>query len=360
MKIKILPLIAVFLLFALVVPGVFAQWVYFSPPQPAEKQLGTNLKEFVYGMLYITSIKYDGAATNIMTKTGETTVDVDITLPSNASATKSVEITFYNSTNVSYYYDKTETVSQNNSNIIYTVSGVNQKDEIPANSHKTITVTFSYSGNNTSNTSLDAKLNFHFVVDKSSIGIVAAQTAVQRFADILNNTAAEDSYNTLITAMNNRGSSSISMSYIGNVAGADDEDSSVIKELFTEEFLTMDLDGDGKSEPITLMIKRENLDGNNETGDSYRGLFNIQVRGNEMTIYITSEGFDNSTLNVYATTFTKMPGESEWIMVVPLTKGTANANKYSITDRKNNSFNTGTWMDENGKDMDTLVKNAMK
>ena len=357
---RLLPFITIFLLFSLVVPGVLAQWTYFGPPDPVEEQLETDLVGFVYGMIYITEITYNGSDTDMMTKTGETTADVRVTLPSNASASRSIEVTFYNSTDVSYYYDQTETVSQNNANITYTVSGINQKDEIPAKSHKTIAVTFAYSGNNTSSTSLVATLNFKFVVDKSSIGVVAAQTAVQRFADILNNKTSSDSYSTLITAMNNRGSSSLSKSYIGNVAGAKDADSQAVETLFTEEFLTMDLDGDGNPEPITLMIKRENLDDNNDTGDSYPGFLNIQVRGNEMTIYITAEGFTNSSLTVYATTFTKMPGSSEWVMIVPLTKGTADANKYTITDRQNNSFNTGTWRDENGKDMGTLVKNAMK
>jgi hypothetical protein len=111
------------------------------------------------------------------------------------------------------------------------------------------------------------------------------------------------------------------------------------------------------------MIKRENLDGNSQTGDEYvyKNLLGINqtVYGAEMTIYITSEGFSSNTLTVYAATFTKLNGSDTWIEVVPLTKGTATANRYSIGVGGNNSFNTDTWKSDNKETMDTLTERAM-
>jgi hypothetical protein len=111
------------------------------------------------------------------------------------------------------------------------------------------------------------------------------------------------------------------------------------------------------------MIKRENLDGNSQTGDEYvyKNLLGINqtVYGAEMTIYITSEGFSSNTLTVYAATFTKLNGSDTWIEVVPLTKGTATANRYSFGFGGNNSFNTDTWKSDNKETMDTLTERAM-
>ena len=124
----------------------------------------------------------------------------------------------------------------------------------------------------------------------------------------------------------------------------------------------MDLDGDGKTEPITMMIKRENLDDSTATGTSYTytsGSRNYTVHGVEMTLYITSKDLDGirsgASVEVYAATFTILPGQGQWVQVVPLTKGTASANNYSGWGSAN-SFNTDTWKSDSGKTMSQLMK----
>lgn len=346
--------------------GVYASWHYIGNAESADQNVSLAVKDFVYPPFYITNIgqasgNYASAATK---KTGDTNIQANLTLNAAASSSATLDVTFYNNTDVSYYYKETQTVSSSNAGISYVVSGVEQREEVPAKTYKTLTVTYSFADGVTANTSLVSDLHFSFVVDKDSIGIVVAQSAVTQFEDILNGRSDPESYQTLKNYMNNRGSNSSSVSYVGNVAGANDNDSQLIQELFTNEFLTMDLDGDGEAEPITLMIKRENLDGDTSTGDSYtyRALLggNRTVNGAEFTLYITSEGFDQRTLNVYAVTYTKLEGSDEWIQVVPLTKGTADANRYSFGFGGNNSFNTDTWEDESGNTMDTLTRNAMK
>ena len=354
------------LLLCSMVGGAFASWQYTGGAEPVSLGAASHLGNFSYGTLYITDVSVAGGAYSSATakKSGETNIQADLTLDNNLASNVTVNVTFYNSTDVSYYYNEAETVTSSNTSIGYAVSNIEKREEIPAKTYKTLSVTFRYSGTSAANGALSSELHFKFSVDKESIGVVVAQTAVTRFEDILNNVVSSNSYATLENAMNNRGRNSSSVSYIGNVAGANDSDSALIQQLFTNEFLNMDLDGDGTSEPITLMIKRENLDGNTQTGDeyTYKGLLGINqtVRGVEMTIYITSEGFSSNTLTVYAATFTILPGEDQWTEVVPLTKGTATANRYTIGFGGNNSFNTDTWKSSAGETMDTLTARAME
>ena len=362
-------LIVILLVMCMIVPGVYATWTFYDLPEPAYESMLVGLKNFSYGPFYITNIEqvggdYSSAST---IKIAETKVESNVTLSNSTSSTVVYNITFYNSTDISYYYKDTQDLSWNNNRITYEVSDIEQKEEVPGKSYTSLTLTYKYENGVPTNKTLLAQLQFNFVVDKDSIGVIVAQTAVNRFEQILNNKIADNSYETLENTMNNRGNNSSVVTYIGNVSGATDADSKFIEEIFTSEFLKMDLDGDGKSEPITIMIKRENLDGDETTGDDYtymersfwgNGTYKT-VKGAEFTIYITSEGFSSNTLNVYAATFTKLSGANEWVEAVPLTKGTAKANNYNGWG-SNNSFNTDTWQSTDKKTMDTLATEAIK
>lgn len=347
------------------VSGVFAIWHYYGPTDAAPKNIATNLSTFRYGLLYITQVRvvqgsYSSAQ---VTKNGDLNIKADLDLNKNAASQVVVEVTFYNNTDSSFYYNKTETVSSDNDTIGYSVAGIEAKDEIPGKTFKTVQVTFAFDGNNYSDASLLAELHFNFVVDKDSIGSIVALTAVDRFRAILNNEVFANSYQTLEDAMNDRSgyNKASAVTYIGNVVGATSADSNTIKSLFSEEFLSMDLDGDGKAEPITLMIKRENLDNNTATGDSYTYSNwgrNYTVNGAEMTIYITSENLSGvssgKSVVVYAASFTKLAGADKWTELVPLTKGTASANNYGGYGSAN-SFNTDTWISVAGRAIEELV-----
>jgi len=353
------------------IAGVMAGWEYNDgPPDPADGDVRVSLNDFRYGLLYITRATVTGgsyAEANI-TQLGDLDIRADLTLLPDADSAVVVAVTFYNNTSASYYYNKTETVSSDNDRIDYTVSGIEKKDEIPAYSFKTVEVTFHYTGSDTSAASVLKDLHFNFVVDKESIGDLVAWTAVDRFRDILNNAAFDGSYQTLENAMNNRSgyNKASAVTYIGNVSGSSGTDSQVIQSLFGQEFMTMDLDGDGKAERITMMIKREDLDGNAQTGDDYTytysswgGTRQETVEGVEMTIYITSRDLDNvsngQAVVVYAACFTKLPGSDTWTDLVPLTKGSADANNYGGYGSAN-SFNTDTWLSDTGKSMKELAR----
>ena len=353
------------------IAGVIAGWAYNDgPPDPVDAKASVVLKDFRYGLLYITRATVKGGSyeSAAIAQVSDLNIRADLDLTANANSTVVVEVTFYNNTTASYYYNKTETVSTDNERITYTVSGIEQKEEIPSYSFKTLTVTFGYAGSNTSASELLSELHFSFVVDKESIGDLVAQTAVDRFKDILNDAAFEGSYQSLEDTMNDRSglNKASVVTYIGNVHGSSNADSKFIEQLFSEEFLSMDLDGDGKEEPITMMIKRENLDNDTQTGDDYTyktsswgGGREQTVKGVEMTLYITSADLSNVSngraVVVYAASFTKLPGATTWTDLVPLTKGTADANNYGGYGSAN-SFNTDTWLSDTGKSMKELAK----
>lgn len=358
----------IFTLFIIVcytIPSVHASWQYLTPPVDAQGELANKMGNFSYGTLYITNVRIaDGEYKSAeAVKKSDLNISTDLSLVLERASSVVIEVTFYNNTEVSYYYNKTETVSFNNDAIGYTVSGIAPEGEIPSKTFQTVYVTFAYNDSDIVSGELLAELHFNFVVDKDSIGDVVAQTAIDRFRDILNNLAFETSYSTLITAMDNRSgfNKGSAVTYIGNVSGSSNSDSQVIESLFSEEFMSMDLDGDGNAEPITMMIKRENLDNDTSTGASYSysswGSTNT-VYGVEMTIYITSENLDNvsngKSIVVYAATFTKLAGSDTWTELVPLTKGVANANNYSGYGSAN-SFNTDTWVSDSGKTMKELA-----
>ena len=145
-----------------------------------------------------------------------------------------------------------------------------------------------------------------------NVGEVVANTLSDQFAEILNK---PESYETLINQMNTPPKGTVNIfgykyeydlrdeTYMGNVEGADSKDTQTIRSLFGL--------ADGKelvlnNKPVTVMIKRENLDGDTETGEP-SGDGNIQ--GAELTIYTTAEDVSGKSVEVYAMVFSKYNGE---------------------------------------------------
>lgn len=375
--------LAVIVIFSLVTTsGVFAVWIYGGPVDPIYHDLTPTLGDFDYNKIYILNISSPYTATSFtegnMVKTADTQAKVSLDLGSANNASANYNVTFYNGSDVTYYYNKTETVSSDNNNIVYEVTGITQKEAVEPNTTKKAVVTFTFkNGKAVSDTDIEALLNFLFVIDKDSINIVVARNILTKFLEILNNQAAPNSYQTLDTAMDNRtGSNKASdVTFIGNVVGSNSADTQALVGLFGDELNSMDLDGDNVPESITIMIKRHNLDNNDATGESYSyttsnwwggGQETHTVNGAEFTIYITAKDLDNynrgNDVEVYAATFTKLPGATAWTELVGLTKGTAKTNNYTSGDYWGdaNSFNTTTWKSSTGETMETLVTRALK
>lgn len=343
-SIRILSLL-VSLLLLLTVGGAWAVWTYYEPPEPVEEALSAELSYFRFPDIFIRRIE-PVTAGGTFTKTGDTTATANIT-----TGGTSFTVTFYNDSDITYYFNKAETKSGNGN---YTISGIEKGDKVTSKTELSITVIFSGVGN--------PEIFFHFVVNPDDVETVVARTAVDRFREILNTDA---DYTFLTNAMDEDDDDKSKVTYIGNVAGADSGDSATINTLFGDEFMSMDLDGDGKTERITMMIKREDLDGDGNTGASYSytsGWFNpttTTVTGAEMTLYITAQDLSSvrsgAEISVYAAVFTKYPGETEWVELVPLTKGVADANNYNGWGSSANSFNTDTWVSDGGQTLRQIV-----
>ena len=163
-----------------------------------------------------------------------------------------------------------------------------------------------------------------------------------KFLEILN---TPTDYATLTDAMSDNydGSRLWTASYIGNVAGSTSEDSTILFELFDGE---LSLEVNGTEVNVTCIVKRENIDGSSNTGDSYR-VGRTTYRGCEMTLYLTTANFDRLVYNdyppVYAMVFTKPYGSSTWVTVgETMYEGTAQVVGYA-GGTTTGSFDTGTW-----------------
>lgn len=286
-----------------------------------------------------------------------TVVSSDVTLRRDSSGTYTANysITVFNNTDISYYYvamvrgtytnESGDVIAYSNPNIEMEVDIV-LGDEVKAGEKRTINVSATFvKGADTSQPHLSSIIEYQFSTTQPESSDEAAVSGVlDRFAEVLNN---ETDYRALTSAMDNTSGlggiftgGRVSDTYIGNVVDSDSEDTAALNAIFGEN---MELNIDGVNTPVTIMIKRENVDGNKNTGDG---------DGNEMTLYITADPLDSSGkyVPVYAVVYTKASG-TEWYRIGELYKGTANVRSYGgVSIRGTGSFNTDNWrrLDENG------------
>ena len=152
---------------ALMVSGVYATWKYLGYPAVSENEIASSTAPFRYSTLYITDVKilsgsYESAS---CAKTADVDISSQIKLNSDNGSSVVVEVTFYNNTEVSYYYNEAQSVSHDNNSIKYTVTGIEQKEELLSKTFKTIYVTYSYDSSS-SNRNLNSSIQFSFVIDK--------------------------------------------------------------------------------------------------------------------------------------------------------------------------------------------------
>ena len=269
-------------------------------------------------------------------------------LGSNAQATLTYRIKLFNNSEFVYTFNQviylTGDGTYDNENITFTLTNLEKGDEIAAKGYLTFDITFSYASSTITNTVLNSVLNFEFVPASEFIPDVAVHNALDKFKLILND--AND-YSSLITRMNNA-ENRLNDTYIGNVVGANNGDTELLNNLFTEDginYLTLEINGQKTS--VTAMIKRDNIDGNAATGDE---------NGNEMTIYLTADDISKNqgsilspgSVDVFAVVFTKSGANGEWTQFGDMYEGEATVNNYETGSpgglfTRRDSFNTDTW-----------------
>ena len=102
----------------------------------------------------------------------------------------------------------------------------------------------------------------------------------------------------------------------------------------------MEININGKNESVTILIKREDVDGKSSTGDE---------NGNEMTVYMTTDPLTSmfGSAVVYAGVYTKATANSEWTLIGQMYEGTCSIKSYSGMIWGTGSFDTDTWKSTN-------------
>lgn len=207
--------------------------------------------------------------------------------------------------------------------------------------------TYTVNRSDLANTDLKTLVNFKFGVNVDSVGDAAIDTALSRFGEILNDTSEGGAYETLVDKIDDKyDGTGWKATYIGNVVGAHNADTETINELFQGR---LSLTIDGIATNVTVLIKRENLDNNLQTGDDYTATYGSQSTsgyGCEMTLYMTTDPLESGSPVIYAAVFTCDRNDDgtlgPWYMLGDKYAGSASIVGYEGS-YIGGSFDTGTW-----------------
>lgn len=228
------------------------------------------------------------------------------------------------------------------SNENYEISvDIPRKTEVLSKATLSFSVTFSYKDNVVpSITELKSLIEFEFLPpdqivgdeEDGSEGDAALGGALNRFQQILNN---QSELSDVISQMGWG-------DFVGNVGGADPDDLEFLNEMFAGD-LSMVINGEPQE--VTILIKREQVDGKTSTGISSSSWLN-RYSGHEMTIYLTTNKLEVANTNAvtYAAVYTRDSANSEWYQLGPTYVGEAPVTDYRTGQvGGTGSFNTDYW-----------------
>ena len=281
----------------------------------------------------------------------EGSVTYYITVLNNTEITYSYRGIYYQSNLTGYNGNQYVSTNAGSSNIqvscsLASASAENKK----VGPGETMNFTVTYTVGRGLNASLDWKtlINFQFGINVDGER-EALEVVEDKFLDILNTTST---YQQLIDALDNKfdGVNEWTSNYIGNVTGSSSEDSMAVNTLFAGQLqITV-----GKEQlDATVLIKHENLDWNNYTGDDYVAVHSsgreFRGYGCEMTLYLTIDPLNKAGayVPVYAVVFTcdrdyNGNKTSEWYRIGSTYAGTANVVTYD-GGNGTGSFVTDNW-----------------
>lgn len=311
--------------------------------------------------VYITSITTGGieGATATVNNYSMTVVNSKVTLSNTFAGVATFTITVYNNSDITQGYNAmiytVGDTTYDNQNIILEPS-IAPRTEIPAGNSLTFDVTARWDNwYDRDNLVLNSIVNYEFLpLDEipEHEEEVAVKNVKDKFVKILN---TPENYKTLSDeiAANYDGSRAWTATYIGNVVGTEDyennNDTAIVNDLF-DGILTLNINGIDTS--VTVIVKRESVDGNSSTGDTYYyGNPPTGVPDTEMTLYMTAADLSavssGTKVTVYAIVFTIAQDENgnsvgSWYQIGDMYEGSADVVGY-IGGYSNGSFDTGTW-----------------
>ncbi len=313
--------------------------------------------------LFIIEMKEKGTPSNLGTNKYsflEYTTTVDTSLKKRSSwSTGSVtyEITVFNNTKKKYAYrdlyyqspldgyNGNAYISKNNANNrLGVVTNFPYGKTVEPGEKLVFEVTYTL-GSSMQNDTYNTLINYQFGINVDSLE-EARSAVLSKFENILNTTST---YETLCDKIDDKFSGAEwTSNYIGNVTDSSSTDSMTVNTLFAGH-LQMVING--VDNPITVLIKHENIDGNTQTGDDYTAVSGNQSftgYGCEFTLYMTTSDLSNRNVRppVYAAAFTCRRNADgscgEWYMIGEPYEGTAQIVGYEGGE-STGSFDTGTW-----------------
>ena len=311
--------------------------------------------------LFIVDISVDGTAANIDYNQYTylpitTTVDANLSRSSGTGTVK-YKIKVFNNTKRTYAYRdlyyQSSLSDYNGQGYISTTNGRNKigvttnfpnGTKVAPGEYLEFYATYTVGAGMRNSTNWRTLINFQFGINVDSVE-EAREAIVLKFLNILNSPAT---YETLCERIDDKfNGAEWSSNYIGNVTGSYSDDSTTVNELFAGQ-LQMHING--QESPVTVMIKRENVDGDETTGDTYtavNGNTSFTGRGCEFTMYMTTDKLDGKTEpEIYAAVYTCDQGADgslgAWYLTGEHYYGTATINSYD-GGTNTGSFDTGTW-----------------
>ena len=274
------------------------------------------------------------ARSNLYTYIQPTNFKTDVDSYSGGDTSITYEIVLHNNTDMTYWYLGTDfltelgdndKIGQTNGIFIVTkdhlndtTNTFNEYDWIPPQTMRTIYVTYRF-GSGAKGYGLENLVNFQFGLHMDAVQ--------DEFLKILNDKTSENGYNYLSSAFDNKYKSD-GTTEIGNIG----KDEAIFDRLFGKDIV---IDIDGTPTPVTIMISRRDVDGKENTGDSYS---TGAPSGCEYTLYITTDSLDGGDATVFAVSYTCKNGV--WYQIGELYEGTCTTNKY---DSENNGFSVTSW-----------------
>ena len=264
--------------------------------------------------------------------------------PTVSGANITYKITVHNNTDVTYWYINQEYVEDFESNFLIGKSNgitvvtkdrpddnsstFNSEDWIPPQTYRDFYVTYTFGSQAQAYPA--TLINFMFGIKMDAVH--------DEFLAVLNDPTPSGGYE-YITQIFNEKYAQTGETIIANVG----EEKDIFDALFGSD-LTVNIDG--VEAPVTIMIRRENVDGR-DTGDDYFGTSSAPS-GCEYTVYITVDALDSPTgeAMVYAVSYSSggTGGSGRWYQLGQLYEGTANVIDYDTsTPGIQGAFDVYSW-----------------
>lgn len=348
--------VLIIMLSALLCSGAYATWYYMSDDVNGDSNCSVVFSH--RHVVYITNayqVTGQGSGQAVINGYNATTLGSTITLKNSKNSYATVNVTVYNGSSEIYAFNAVKFIAENYSNtdIVFEHPDLKHGDQVNPGSSISFDVVFAYkAGVNPSKYVLTSFLNFEFTPldELPEEEVIAVSGALGQFKDVLNSDTISNSLSQLTSQMDDYNANDRhDNSYIGNVNGATEEDVLLLENLFQEN-LTLNIEGVETN--VTILIKREDIDGDLTTGDA---------NGNEMTIYMTTSDLQQTgswlrpaSATVFAAVFTSNDNGNTWSQIGEMYEGKATIKQYNGW-YGGGSFDTDTWKSTDGKTIRQLI-----